>query len=82
MALNKVEICGVNTSRLPILSEEEKNGTVPADQAGRQRGEGTLYQGESAPGFKRDQTVFQQQRGGGRPFPDRMYRSDEGHRQF
>ena len=24
MALNKVEICGVNTSRLPILSEEEK----------------------------------------------------------
>mgnify|MGYP000467752157 CR=1 FL=1 len=25
MALNKVEICGVNTSRLPILTNEEKN---------------------------------------------------------
>ena len=25
MALNKVEICGVNTSRLPVLSTEEKN---------------------------------------------------------
>ena len=24
MALNKVEICGVNTSRLPLLSHEEK----------------------------------------------------------
>ena len=25
MFLNKVEICGVNTSELPLLSEEEKN---------------------------------------------------------
>ena len=24
MALNKVEICGVNTSKLPLLKEEEK----------------------------------------------------------
>ena len=23
MALNKVEICGVNTSRLPVLTEDE-----------------------------------------------------------
>ena len=25
MALNKVEICGVNTSRLPVLNQEEKD---------------------------------------------------------
>ena len=25
MALNKVEICGVNTARLPILTNEEKD---------------------------------------------------------
>ena len=25
MALNKVEICGVNTSKLPVLKAEEKN---------------------------------------------------------
>ena len=25
MILNKVEICGVNTSRLPLLTAEEKN---------------------------------------------------------
>lgn len=24
MALNKVEICGVNTSKLPVLNSEEK----------------------------------------------------------
>ena len=32
MALNKVEICGVNTSKLPVLKAEEKRGTFPADQ--------------------------------------------------
>lgn len=30
MALNKVEICGVNTSRLPILTNEEKGRTICA----------------------------------------------------
>ena len=25
MAINKVEICGVNTSKLPVLKEEEMN---------------------------------------------------------
>lgn len=28
MALNKVEICGVNTSKLPVLSEEEKEKLI------------------------------------------------------
>lgn len=25
MALNKVEICGVNTAKLPVLTQEEKD---------------------------------------------------------
>ena len=29
MALNKVEICGVNTARLPILTNEEKDALLP-----------------------------------------------------
>ena len=29
MALNKVEICGVNTSSLPILKQEEKDELQP-----------------------------------------------------
>ena len=28
MALNKVEICGVNTSKLPVLKAEEKEELV------------------------------------------------------
>ncbi|MDD7739414.1 MAG: RNA polymerase sporulation sigma factor SigG [Fusicatenibacter sp.] len=34
MAMNKVEICGVNTSRLPILSSEEKETLLLALKAG------------------------------------------------
>ena len=29
MALNKVEICGVNTSKLPLLTGEEKEQLLP-----------------------------------------------------
>ena len=28
MALNKVEICGVNTARLPLLKNEEKEALL------------------------------------------------------
>lgn len=28
MALNKVEICGVNTAKLPLLSEQEKEACL------------------------------------------------------
>ena len=41
MALNKVEICGVNTAKLPLLKEEEKEEkkeakVVPAEGSGEQ----------------------------------------------
>ena len=34
MALNKVEICGVDTSKLPILKEEEKKELFERIKAG------------------------------------------------
>ena len=34
MALHKVEICGVNTARLPVLSEEEKTSLLKRAKAG------------------------------------------------
>ena len=34
MALNKVEICGVDTSKLPILKEEEKKALFERIKAG------------------------------------------------
>lgn len=35
MILNKVEICGVNTSRLPLLTAEEKNTLFEQNKKGR-----------------------------------------------
>ena len=34
MALNKVEICGVNTSTLPVLDQEEKEELFKRIKAG------------------------------------------------
>ena len=36
MAVNKVEICGVNTSKLPLLKEEEKRKLFAQIQQGDQ----------------------------------------------
>ena len=34
MMVNKVELCGVNTSKLPLLKEEEKEALFARVQAG------------------------------------------------
>ena len=34
MMVNKVELCGVNTSKLPLLKEEEKTELFERIQAG------------------------------------------------
>ena len=37
MALNKVEICGVNTSKLPVLTAEEKDFLFERIKAGDEK---------------------------------------------
>ena len=40
MALNKVEICGVNTAKLPMLTQEEKDALfikIKAGDAGQEK---------------------------------------------
>ena len=49
MALNKVEICGVNTAKLPMLTQEE-------NQSGRSGSKRNLYQRKPASCAQRDQT--------------------------
>ena len=64
MALNKVEICGVNTSRLPILTNDEKEVLFERIKQGdmeARESERTIYQRESPSGAECDQTLFQQQ---------------------
>ena len=42
MALNKVEICGVNTSRLQLLTNEEKEELFQRIQKGIKRQENNI----------------------------------------
>ena len=61
MMVNKVELCGVNTSKLPLLKEEEKGSAVcPGSGRGR-RGEGGVHQGKPEAGLKRDQAFRREQ---------------------
>ena len=55
MAQGKVEICGVNTSKLPLLKNAEKEELFSRIE------EGDKDARESPPCFKRDQTLFIQQ---------------------
>ena len=56
MALNKVEICGVNTAKLPMLTQEEKDALFIKIKAGDQAARETLYERKPASCAQRDQT--------------------------
>ena len=47
MALNKVEICGVNTSRLPILTNDEKEVLFERIKQGDMKRENNISKGIS-----------------------------------
>ena len=57
MAQGKVEICGVNTAKLPLLTEEEKEDLL----ARMKEGDGAVYQRQSQACLKCDQTFFGKQ---------------------
>lgn len=44
MAQGKVEICGVNTAKLPILNEKEKEALFVRIKCGRSGSERRIYQ--------------------------------------
>ena len=57
MALNKVEICGVNTSELPVLKPEEKEELFRRIK----EGDRAVHQRKFKTCIKCDQTVSEQQ---------------------
>ena len=61
MALNKVEICGVNTSKLPVLTNEEKDILFERIEKGRHGSQRIIYQGKFKTGAQYHQTLFRQQ---------------------
>ena len=73
MALNKVEICGVNTSKLPVLKAEEKEELFRRIKEGDEEARELYIKGNLRPGPQRDQAFFQQQRKYGRSFSDWLH---------
>ena len=69
MALNKVEICGVNTSKLPVLKAEEKEELFRRIKEGDEEARELYIKGN----LRRDQAFFQQQRKYGRSFSDWLH---------
>lgn len=61
MAQGKVEICGVNTARLPLLKTAEKEALLK-NHAGGHLCQGKIYRREPASCPQRDQAFFIQQR--------------------
>ena len=45
MALNKVELCGVNTSKLPLLNDEEKEALFARIKEGDEEARETYIKG-------------------------------------
>ena len=50
MVVNKVELCGVNTSKLPLLREKREGGAFSQDSSGGQVGAGRIHQRKSSAG--------------------------------
>ncbi len=78
MAMYKVEICGVNTSQLPLLTNEEKVELFRKIQEGDRKARERFIKGN----LRLVLSIIQRFSGSGENvddlFSDRLYRSDEG----
>ena len=62
MALNKVEICGVNTSKLPVLTAEEKAELFRRIKSGDEQARELYIKGNLRLVSQRNTTISEQQR--------------------
>ena len=80
MALNKVEICGVNTSTLPVLNQEEKDELFKRIKAGDEEARELYIKGN----LRLVLSVIRRfQNSSENPddlFSDRLYRPDQSNR--
>ena len=73
MALNKVEICGVNTSKLPVLKAEEKEELFRRIKEGDEEARELYIKGNLRLVLSVIKRFFQQQRKYGRSFSDWLH---------
>ena len=79
MVQGKVEICGVNTAKLPLLKAADKEALFAKLREGDTAARETYIEGN----LRLVLSVIKRFSGKcGRSVPDRLYRSDQGHRQF
>ncbi len=73
---NKVEICGINTSRLVTITEEEKRELLKKARGGDKKAREELINAN----LKLTAVIFFARRVPGRSFSGRMYRFDQSGR--
>lgn len=78
----KVEICGVNTSELKVLSAKEKEELLKKAAEGRQKSQRRTDIRQFKARAQCDTAFFRTRRKSGRPVSGRLYRSYQGNRQF
>ena len=78
----KVEICGVNTAKLPLLSNEEKEELFQRILDGDMEAREQYIKGNLRLVAQRNPALFKQPGKHRRPVPDWMHRPNQGHRQF
>ena len=72
MYAGKVELCGVDTARLPVLSEAEKSRLIKAARAGDRQARQEMVQGNLR--------LVLPRREYGRPVPGGLHRAYQSHR--
>ena len=80
--LGKVEICGVNTAKLPTLKSDEMTELLRRSHSGDERARETLIQGNLRLVLSVIQRFASRGENAGRPLSGRLRGPHQGHRQF
>lgn len=79
MQYNRVEICGVNTSKLKVLKEKEKTELLRRMHSGDRSARDELIKRKSAPCSERRSALYKQGREPRRPLSGRVHRAYKGY---
>jgi len=80
--IKKVEICGVNTSKLPVLSNEEKNELFKRIKNGDESAREEFINRQFKISLKCYTKIWRKRRKLRRPISSRVYRLNKSNRQL
>ena len=82
MYYGKVDICGINTAKLPVLTESEKVELLRRAKAGDKAARETMINGNLRLVLSVVQKFASRGEKSGRPFSGGMHRAYQSHRQL